>query len=165
MRIRRRCGPALLQVEDDVRVGSFHQVYLNKDLLPQHFEDWILCWCVEGAVGTFVCKKASRQPVTICCSNPTLLHFLCCSPSLQPFEWHSPLPSFSSTLRGPVAAMGIGGGRSLTSMIRASTAVPEYQHWNSSLKKEEIVTPQKFSSGPREEKGSDLTRTQSGCLW
>lgn len=63
---------------------------------------------------------------------------LCCSPSLHPFEWHSPLPSFSSTVRGPVAAMGIGGGRSLTSMIRASTAVPEYRHWNSSLKKQKI---------------------------
>lgn len=47
------------------------------------------------------------------------------SPSLQPFLLHSPLPSLSSTLKGPEAATDTGGGRLLTSMTRASTALAE----------------------------------------
>lgn len=53
-------------------------------------------------------------------------------------------------------------------MTRASTAVPEYRHWNNSLVKKNkqgdrwILNP---SSGPGEEQGSDLTLTQNGCLW
>ncbi len=46
---------------------------------------------------------------------------------------HWPLASLSSTLRGPGAATGGGGGTALTSITRASTEVPEYLHWKRSL--------------------------------
>ncbi len=54
-------------------------------------------------------------------------------PSAHPLVTHCPLASLSSTLRGPGAATGGGGGTVLTSITRASTDVPEYLHWKRSL--------------------------------
>ncbi len=126
-----RCCPAMFQHQDNVGVSPLHNVHLNIHRLPEDFCDRIISVTVVGCVGlipwgtplgfnqTHIWKALGRHNKTV--------------PSAQPLVTHWPLASLSSTLRGPGAATGGGGGTALTSITRASTEVPEYLHWKRSL--------------------------------
>lgn len=132
-RIGRGGGPAVLQIQNDVGIRPVEDADLNIHRLLQNFGDWVVCCSVEGVVRRLFCRGESHLEACKVprCKTGALRY----TPSTQPFEKHSPLPSLSSTLRGPPAATGIGEGRSLTSMTNASTPVLEYLHWNSNLGK------------------------------
>ncbi len=125
------CCPTTSQCQDNVGVSPLHNAHLNIDRLPEDFCDRIISITVVGHVGLItwgtppgfnqnqVWNALGRQDKAL--------------PSAQPLVTHWPLASLSSTLRGPGAATGGGGGTELTSTTRASTEVPENLHWKRSL--------------------------------
>lgn len=57
------CGPAVLQVQDDVWVWPLQDPHLNIHWFPEHFGDWVVCWSVEGAIRCLFYKHKSAGTV------------------------------------------------------------------------------------------------------
>lgn len=57
IRVWGSCGPAVLQVQNDIWVRPLQETHFYKNWFPQHFGDWVICCSVEGAVCHHICNK------------------------------------------------------------------------------------------------------------